>query len=38
MTESEYKKQLIDLGVTEEEVAKINFSMIEKIISESKDI
>lgn len=38
MTESEYKKQLIDLGVTEEEVAKIDFSMIEKIISESKDI
>lgn len=38
MTENEYKKQLLELGVKEEQLANINFGLVDEIISRVENI
>ena len=38
MTENEYKKQLLELGVKEEALANINFGLVDEIISRVENI
>ena len=38
MNTNDYKKQLLEMGVKEEEIAKIDFAKIENIIDSAKSI
>ena len=38
MTENEYKKELLELGVKEEALANINFGLVDEIISRAENI
>ncbi len=38
MTETEYKKELLELGLTEEQISKIDFDKVNTIINQAKNM